>query len=78
MKPEETSATYLARAQEYSHALAYIGEPMKEKDIVMLVISGLREEYNSLNSTLIARQPPVAFLELSGLLADHEYMIKKN
>lgn len=78
MKPEEASATYLARAQEYSHALENIGEPMKEKDIVMLVISGLREEYNSLNSTLIARQPPVAFLELSGLLADHEYMIKKD
>ncbi|KAL4588614.1 hypothetical protein LXL04_001506 [Taraxacum kok-saghyz] len=77
MKPEETSATYIARAQEYSNALANIGEPMKEKDIVMLVISGLREEYNSLKSTLIARQPPVTCLELPGLLADHEYMIKK-
>ncbi|XP_076923530.1 uncharacterized protein LOC143585673 [Bidens hawaiensis] len=44
MKPDETSAEYLTRAQEYSDALANIGEPMKDKDIVMLTISGLREE----------------------------------
>ncbi|XP_076926670.1 uncharacterized protein LOC143589939 [Bidens hawaiensis] len=77
MKPEETFIAYLTRAQEYSDALANIGEPMKEKDIVMLVISGLREEYNYLKPTLITRHPPVVFLELHGLHADHEYMTKK-
>nr|KAJ0227784.1 hypothetical protein LSAT_V11C100034910 [Lactuca sativa] len=34
----------------------------------MLVISGLREEYNVLKSTLLARQSPTAFVELHGLL----------
>ncbi|MFS8002613.1 putative transcription factor interactor and regulator CCHC(Zn) family [Helianthus anomalus] len=43
----------------------------------MLTISGLREEYNSLKPTLISREPAVTFLELSGLISDHEYMIKK-
>ncbi|KAK9065237.1 hypothetical protein SSX86_016620 [Deinandra increscens subsp. villosa] len=51
MKPEETSSEYLNRAQQYATALANIGEPMKEKDIVMLVVSGLREEYNGVKST---------------------------
>nr|KAJ0202554.1 hypothetical protein LSAT_V11C500263470 [Lactuca sativa] len=52
------------------------GSPMMLMSL-WLSLERLREEYNSLKSTLIARQPPVAFLELSGLLADHEYMIKK-
>lgn len=42
----------LTRAQEYSDALANIVEPIKEKDLVMLVIYGLREEYKGLKSTL--------------------------
>ncbi|MFS7934571.1 putative RNA-directed DNA polymerase [Helianthus anomalus] len=50
---------------------------MPEKDVVMLIISGLREEYNILKPTLVARHPPVTLLELPGLLADHEYMTKK-
>lgn len=77
MKGDESSSTYLTHAQEYSDALANIGEPIKEKDLVMLVISGLRDEYNGLKSTLLARQFPTAFSELHGLLADHDFMIKK-
>lgn len=69
MKEDESSSAYLTRAQEYSNALANIGEPVKEKDLVMLVISGLREEYNGLKSTLLARQSPTAFVELHGLLS---------
>lgn len=44
MKSDETASVYLLRAQEYSDALENIGEPVKEKDLVMLVIFGLREE----------------------------------
>ncbi|KAJ9554157.1 hypothetical protein OSB04_018202 [Centaurea solstitialis] len=77
MKPDETSSAYLTRAQIYADALANIGEPMKDKDLVMLVLSGLREEYNGLKSTLLGRQFPTAFAELHGLLSDHDYMIKK-
>nr|GEX36054.1 hypothetical protein [Tanacetum cinerariifolium] len=39
---------------------------------------GLREDYNGLKSTLLARQAPTAFHELQGLLADHDYMIKQS
>ena len=46
MKGDETSAAYLTKAQEYDNALANIGQPMSEKDIFMLVVAGLREEYN--------------------------------
>ncbi|XP_071699138.1 uncharacterized protein [Rutidosis leptorrhynchoides] len=58
MKPDETTADYLTRTQEYDVALANIGEKMKEKDLVMLVISGLREEYNGLKSSLLGREKP--------------------
>lgn len=77
MKTDETASAYLTRAKEYADALANIGEPIKEKDLVMLVILGLREEYNGLKSTLLPRQIPTAFGELHGLLSDHDYMAKK-
>ncbi|KAJ0727195.1 putative RNA-directed DNA polymerase [Helianthus annuus] len=78
MKGDEKAVDYLTRAQEYATALANIGEPQKDKDVVMLTIAGLREEYNSLKGNLLARNPPVQFNELYGLLTDHDYMITKN
>ncbi|KAL4569482.1 hypothetical protein LXL04_025120 [Taraxacum kok-saghyz] len=78
MKGDESSGAYLTRAQEYSAALANIGKPMPETDLVMLVISGLREEYTGFKSTLLGRESPIAFNDLYGLLADHDYLIKKN
>lgn len=77
MKGDETSSAYLARAQEYVTALANIEQPMSEKDIVMLVVAGLRDEYNGVKQSLLARQFTAVFSELSGLLADHEFLIRK-
>ncbi|KAJ0857667.1 putative RNA-directed DNA polymerase [Helianthus annuus] len=77
MKSDEKPAEYLSRAQEYATALANIGEPMKDKDLVMLTITGLREEYYGLKSNLLTRTPPVTFGELHGLISDHDYMITK-
>ncbi|KAJ0511106.1 hypothetical protein HanIR_Chr11g0548261 [Helianthus annuus] len=77
MKVDKTSAAYLARAQEYATALANIGAPMLDKDIVMLVVAGLRDEYNGLKQSLLAREFTTVFSELSGLLADHEFLIRK-
>ncbi|GJU67166.1 putative RNA-directed DNA polymerase [Tanacetum coccineum] len=75
MHGDETPDAYLNRAQEYADALAAIGEP--DKDLVMLVVSGLREEYNGLKTTITARQSPTAFSELHALLSDHDYMLGK-
>ncbi|KAK1434088.1 hypothetical protein QVD17_11006 [Tagetes erecta] len=77
MKGDETPSAYLTRAQGYATALSNIGEPVKDKDLVMLVIAGLREEYNGLKSNLLARQVPIVFNELQGLLSDHDYLINK-
>ncbi|XP_022039313.1 uncharacterized protein LOC110941927 [Helianthus annuus] len=77
MKGDETPIAYLTRAMEYASALSNIGEPMKDKDLVMLTISGLRDEYNGLKSNLLGRHPPITFNELPGLLSDHDYMINK-
>ncbi|GJR52803.1 nucleotide-binding alpha-beta plait domain-containing protein [Tanacetum coccineum] len=77
MHGDETPDTYLNRAQEYAEALAAIGEPIKDKDLVMLAVSGLREEYNILKTTITARQSPTAFSELHALLSDHDYMLGK-
>ncbi|GKB98694.1 hypothetical protein Tco_0984831 [Tanacetum coccineum] len=43
----------------------------------MLVVLGLREEYNGLKTTITARQRPTAFSELHALLSDHDYMLGK-
>ncbi|PWA81996.1 ribonuclease H-like domain-containing protein [Artemisia annua] len=64
-------------AHEYADALAAIGEPVEDKDLVMLAVSGLREEYNDLKTTITARQSPTAFSELHSLLSDHDYMLGK-
>ena len=77
MKGDESASDYLIRAKTYADALANIGEPVTDKDLVMLVLSGLREEYNGLKSTIIARHHPTVFSELQGLLADHDYMVRK-
>nr|GEX68587.1 retrovirus-related Pol polyprotein from transposon TNT 1-94 [Tanacetum cinerariifolium] len=78
MKGNETPDAYLSRTKEYVDALANIGEAFKEKDLVMLVIAGLRKDYNGLKSTILARQAPTSFHELQGLLADHDYMIRQS
>lgn len=44
MHGDESAKTYLNRAQQYVDALAAIGEPVKEKDLLMLIVSDLREE----------------------------------
>ncbi|KAM0072744.1 putative RNA-directed DNA polymerase [Helianthus debilis subsp. tardiflorus] len=78
MKSDEASSAYLERAQEYADALANIGEPVKEKDLVMLVVAGLRDEYHALKSNILTRQFPTAFNELHALISDHDFMIKKS
>ncbi|GKC53573.1 hypothetical protein Tco_1076318 [Tanacetum coccineum] len=39
MHSDETPDAYLNRVQEYADALTAIGEPVKDKDLVMLVVS---------------------------------------
>ncbi|GJR86798.1 nucleotide-binding alpha-beta plait domain-containing protein [Tanacetum coccineum] len=68
MHDDKTHDACLNRAQDYVDAPAAIGEPVKDKDLVMLVVSGLREEYNGLKTTITARQSPTAFSELHALL----------
>ncbi|KAD4178088.1 hypothetical protein E3N88_26679 [Mikania micrantha] len=75
MKADETPTTYLQRAQEYSSALANIGEPLKDKDLVMMVISGLRDEYHGVKTMALTHQ--LAFNELHAVIADHDYMLKR-
>ncbi|GJY72085.1 nucleotide-binding alpha-beta plait domain-containing protein [Tanacetum coccineum] len=77
MHGDEIPDAYLNRAQEYTDALAAIGEPIKDKDLVMLAVSGLREEYNGLKTTITACQSPTGFSELHALLSDHDYMLGK-
>lgn len=77
MKGDETTDAYLNRAQEYTDALAAIGSPVSDKDLVMLAVSGLREEYNSLKDTITARQFPTSLTKLHALLSDHDFMIGK-
>ncbi|KAJ0467966.1 putative RNA-directed DNA polymerase [Helianthus annuus] len=77
MKSDESPSSYLERAQEYADALANIGEPVKDKDLVMLAVAGLREEYRGLKGNIVARQSPPAFSELYALLADHDFLVRK-
>lgn len=77
MYGDESTEHYLNRAQEYVDAIAAIGEPIKDKDLVMLTIAGLRDEYNSLKSTINARQFATSFSGLQGLLSDHDFMLGK-
>ncbi|GKA31561.1 putative RNA-directed DNA polymerase [Tanacetum coccineum] len=71
------SEASFCHVQEYADALATIGKPVKDKDLVMLVVSSLREEYNGLKTSITACQSPTAFGKLHALLSDHDYMLKK-
>ncbi|GKC10206.1 nucleotide-binding alpha-beta plait domain-containing protein [Tanacetum coccineum] len=76
MHDDETPNAYLNCAQEYADALAAINEPVKDKDLVMLAVSGLREEHNCLKTRITARQSPTAFSELHALLMGSPSMPK--
>ncbi|XP_022033038.1 uncharacterized protein LOC110934158 [Helianthus annuus] len=77
MKGDEKPIDYLCRAKEYATALANIGEPVKDKDLVMYTLAGLREEYNNLKGSLLGRKPPISFHEIYSLLCDHDYAVTK-
>nr|GEV88903.1 nucleotide-binding, alpha-beta plait [Tanacetum cinerariifolium] len=74
MHGDETLDAYLDCAQDYVNALVTIGEPVKDKDLVMLVFLVLHEEYNGLKTIIIAHQILTVFSELHALLSNHDYM----
>ncbi|GKB55173.1 nucleotide-binding alpha-beta plait domain-containing protein [Tanacetum coccineum] len=78
MHSDETPDAYLNRAQEYADALAAVGEPVKDKDLVMLVVLGLCEEYNGLKTTITARQSPTCSSELLHSLVIRLYAWKNS
>ncbi|KAL4579253.1 hypothetical protein LXL04_015391 [Taraxacum kok-saghyz] len=59
MKGDETSSAYLNQAQGYSDALANIGEPIKEKDLVLLVppVQAFMATTASRNTTTLPSTP---------------------
>nr|GEV80121.1 nucleotide-binding, alpha-beta plait [Tanacetum cinerariifolium] len=77
MQGDETHKAYLNHAQEHVDALAAIDEPVKDKDLVMLVVLGLREEYSDLKTTITTRQSPTVFSEIHARLSDHDYILRK-
>lgn len=77
MQGDKTRVAYLTCIQGYALALANIHEDVKEKDLVLLFMSGLQEEYNGLKSTLLAHRPCISFIGLHALLNDHDYTINK-
>ncbi|GKA60762.1 gag/pol polyprotein [Tanacetum coccineum] len=78
MHGDETPDAYLNRAQEYADALAAIGEPVKDKDLVMLAVLSLfwhqamKEEYDALmkNGTwsLVSRASNTNIVEVKRIL----------
>nr|GFC31915.1 nucleotide-binding, alpha-beta plait [Tanacetum cinerariifolium] len=74
---DETHEAYLNHAQEHVDALATIDEPVKDKDIVMLVVSGFREEHSDLKTIITTRQSTTAFSEIHAFLSDHDYILRK-
>nr|GEW33958.1 RNA-directed DNA polymerase, eukaryota [Tanacetum cinerariifolium] len=45
--------------------------------LLRIEMQGLHEKYNSLKTTITARQSPTSFSELHALLSDHDYMLGK-
>nr|GEV70321.1 hypothetical protein [Tanacetum cinerariifolium] len=77
MQGDETHEANLNHAQEHVDALTGIDEPVKDKDLVMLVVLGLREEYSNLKTIITTRQSPTAFSEIHARLSDHDYILRK-
>ncbi|MDV3153330.1 MAG: hypothetical protein Q8755_03045, partial [Candidatus Phytoplasma australasiaticum] len=72
MKLDETPFVYLIRAQELASAPANIGEPVKDKDLVLHVIHGLRDEYNGLDQCTDS----VNSLRFQGTIWSQKYLKK--
>ncbi|KAJ0544914.1 putative RNA-directed DNA polymerase [Helianthus annuus] len=74
---DEKPIDYLCRVQDYATALANIGQPVKDSDLVMHTLAGLREEYTGLKGSVLGRKPPISFNEIYSLLSDHDYAVNK-
>lgn len=67
MKGNDTSASYLTRAQDYVTALANIGQPIPENYVLMLVVVGLRDEYNGVKKASSLDNSQLSFQKFLGV-----------
>ena len=55
IKDELSINDYILKIKTISHALAAIGEPLTDKDLLLIILSGLDQDYESVVSQLHIR-----------------------
>lgn len=58
--------------------LAVAGSPVSNSELVVKILGGLGSEYNNIGAAIRARQNPISYEELSGLLQDQEICLKND
>jgi hypothetical protein len=69
---------YFQKAQNLSHTLAAIDQPMKESELTLHILAGLSAEYDSLVTSITTRVEPVSLEDLYAHLLTYEQRLEQN
>lgn len=75
-KNSKTVAEYLQEIRTIADELAIAGSPLSIAELIVKVLNGLGPEFNMIASSVRARESPISWEELSGLLLDEELTLK--
>jgi gag-polypeptide of LTR copia-type len=69
---------YLQKIRKVVDELAFIGFPVSDEDLTLVVLSDLGSDYNSFYAaiTTSCRYEPIPFADLRGLLLSHETLLQ--
>ncbi|XP_074362603.1 uncharacterized protein LOC141702915 [Apium graveolens] len=72
VKNNKPVSQYLHEVRTITDELAVAGSPVSNSELVVKILGGLGSEYNNIGATIRARENPISYKELSGLLQDQE------
>jgi gag-polypeptide of LTR copia-type len=76
-KGSSACTDYLQKIRKIADELAFIGSPISDEDLVLVVLNGLGAEFNSFTVvvTTVSRRDPLSFTDIHGMLLSHEALL---
>lgn len=71
-------ADYFQKAQNLSHILAAVGEPLKDSELISFILAGLTAEYDPLVTSITTRLDPISSADLYGHLLTFEQRLEQH
>ncbi|XP_026451202.1 uncharacterized protein LOC113351428 [Papaver somniferum] len=70
-------ATYLGEIKKLTNQLSVSGSEISNDELMVLVLNGIGQEYNSFSTSICVKNPPIYFDELHNLLLCEEVFVSE-